>query len=196
MVPPVHAPNQSGQTPEAFTPDSRQAWVRLVIALLIGSIGGVGMWAIVVMIPAVQAEFSATRGAVSLAFTLMMFGFGLGGVIAGKITDRFGIVPAMAISHRLPRRCQCAGGAVDPALAVRGGVFPDRARHLRDLRAADGGGLALVRALSRPCRDHRRERQLRCRHDVAADCELGHADERLALHAYRHRPRLREPDDD
>lgn len=28
----------------------------------------------------------------------MMFGFGLGGVIAGKITDRFGIVPAMAIS--------------------------------------------------------------------------------------------------
>src|SRR3954471_23362819 len=98
MVPPVHAPNQSGQTPEAFTPDSRQAWMRLVIALLIGSIGGVGMWAIVVMIPAVQAEFSATRGAVSLAFTLMMFGFGLGGVIAGRITDRFGIVAAMAIS--------------------------------------------------------------------------------------------------
>jgi MFS family permease len=98
MVPPVHAPNQSGQTPEAFTPDSRQAWMRLVIALLIGSIGGVGMWAIVVMMPAVQAEFSATRGAVSLAFTLMMFGFGLGGVIAGRITDRFGIVAAMAIS--------------------------------------------------------------------------------------------------
>ena len=72
--------------------------MRLVIALLIGSIGGVGMWAIVVMIPAVQAEFSATRGAVSLAFTLMMFGFGLGGVIAGRITDRFGIVAAMAIS--------------------------------------------------------------------------------------------------
>ncbi|TWA92684.1 sugar phosphate permease [Bradyrhizobium stylosanthis] len=72
--------------------------MRLVIALVIGSIGGVGMWAIVVMIPAVQTEFAATRGAVSLAFTLMMFGFGLGGVIAGKITDRFGIVRAMAIS--------------------------------------------------------------------------------------------------
>ena len=52
----------------------------------------------VVVIPVVQAEFGATRAAVSLAFTLMMFGFGLGGVIAGKITDRFGIVPAMAIS--------------------------------------------------------------------------------------------------
>nr|GAJ30961.1 hypothetical protein BDOA9_0101330 [Bradyrhizobium sp. DOA9] len=56
------------------------------------------MWAVVVVIPIVQTEFGATRGAVSLAFTLMMFGFGLGGVIAGKITDRFGIVPAMAIS--------------------------------------------------------------------------------------------------
>ena len=98
MFRPVHAPNHSGQTPGTFSPDSRQAWIRLVLALVIGSIGGVGMWAIVVMLPAVQTEFSATRGAVSLAFTLMMFGFGLGGVIAGKITDRFGIVPAMAIS--------------------------------------------------------------------------------------------------
>nr|AWL99516.1 MFS transporter [Bradyrhizobium amphicarpaeae] len=96
--PAVHAPNHSGQTSGAFSPDSRQAWIRLLLALMIGSIGGVGMWAIVVMIPAVQTEFSASRGAVSLAFTLMMFGFGLGGVIAGKITDRFGIVPAMAIS--------------------------------------------------------------------------------------------------
>ena len=104
MVRPVHAPTHPGQTPETFSPDSRQAWIRLVLALLIGSIGGVGMWAIVVMIPAVQTEFSATRGAVSLAFTLMMFGFGLGGVIAGKITDRFGIVLAMAISIALDRK--------------------------------------------------------------------------------------------
>ncbi|MCK1616215.1 MFS transporter [Bradyrhizobium sp. 159] len=98
MVPTVLAPNHPGQRPASFTPDSRQAWVRLAIALVIGSIGAVGMWAVVVVIPVVQAEFGATRGAVSLAFTLMMFGFGLGGVIAGKITDRFGIVPAMAIS--------------------------------------------------------------------------------------------------
>ena len=98
MFPPVHAPNHPGQTPDSFSPDSRQAWIRLVIALVIGSIGAVGMWAVVVVIPVVQTEFGATRGAVSLAFTLMMFGFGLGGVIAGKITDRFGIVAAMAIS--------------------------------------------------------------------------------------------------
>jgi MFS family permease len=95
---PVHAPNHPEQQPASFIPDSPQAWGRLALALLIGSIGAVGMWAVVVVIPVVQAEFGATRGAVSLAFTLLMFGFGLGGVIAGRITDRFGIVPAMAIS--------------------------------------------------------------------------------------------------
>ena len=98
MVRVVHAPNHPAEKPASFTPDSRQAWVRLLLALVIGSIGSVGMWAVVVVIPLVQTEFAATRGAVSLAFTLMMFGFGLGGVIAGRITDRFGIVPAMAIS--------------------------------------------------------------------------------------------------
>jgi MFS family permease len=35
---------------------------------------------------------------VSLAFTLTMLGFGLGGVVTGRITDRFGIVTAIALS--------------------------------------------------------------------------------------------------
>jgi MFS family permease len=82
----------------ALTPDSGQAWVRLALAVVIGSIGSVGMWSVVVVLPVVQPEFGATRGAVSLAFTLTMLGFGLGGVAAGKITDRFGIVAAMGLS--------------------------------------------------------------------------------------------------
>ena len=81
-----------------FTPDSRQAWVRLALALVIGSIGSVGMWSVVVVLPVVQTEFGASRGAISLAFTLTMLGFGLGGVVTGKITDRFGIVAAVALS--------------------------------------------------------------------------------------------------
>ncbi len=72
--------------------------MRLGLALIIGSIGSVGMWSVVVVLPGVQAEFGATRGAVSLAFTLIMLGFGLGGVATGRITDRFGIVLAMALS--------------------------------------------------------------------------------------------------
>src|SRR6266481_9657392 len=97
-VAPVHAPSDSSRRAVAFTPDSGQAWVRLVLAVIIGSIGSVGMWSVVVVLPVVQAEFGATRGAVSLAFTLTMLGFGLGGVATGKITDRFGIVAAMTLS--------------------------------------------------------------------------------------------------
>ena len=94
----VHAPSDSSRDSPLFTPDSGQAWVRLALALLIGSIGSVGMWSVVVVLPVVQAEFGATRGAVSLAFTLTMLGFGVGGVATGRVTDRFGIVAAMALS--------------------------------------------------------------------------------------------------
>jgi MFS family permease len=93
----VHAPSDHTDSTQ-FTPDSPRAWVRLALALASSSVGGVGMWSVVVTLPAVQAEFATSRGAVSLAFTLAMLGFGLGGVATGKITDRFGIVMAMALS--------------------------------------------------------------------------------------------------
>jgi MFS family permease len=80
-----------------FVPDSRRAWTRLAVAVLIGSLGAVGMWSIVVVLPVVQTEFGATRGTASLAFTLVMLGFGSGGVLTGKITDRYGIVAAIGV---------------------------------------------------------------------------------------------------
>jgi MFS family permease len=94
----VHAPARRLPASDRFTPDSGQAWVRLGLVLLIASIGAVGMWSVVVALPMVQAEFAATRGAVSLAFTMTMMGFGLGGVVTGRITDRFGIVAAIGLS--------------------------------------------------------------------------------------------------
>ena len=87
------------QKSDRFVPDSRQAWLRLVVAVLIASVGAVGMWSVVVVMPVVQAEFAATRGAVSLAATAIFFGFGLGGVIMGRITDRLGIVPGQRFTH-------------------------------------------------------------------------------------------------
>jgi len=94
----VLAPSDSPTDSPLFTPDSGQAWVRLALALVIGSIGSVGMWSVVVVLPVVQAEFGATRGDVSLAFTLLMLGFGLGSVASGKIADRFGIIMAIGLS--------------------------------------------------------------------------------------------------
>jgi MFS family permease len=80
-----------------FIPDSRRAWIRLAVAVLIGSLGSVGMWSVVVALPVVQTDFGATRGTASLAYTLVMLGFGSGGVLTGKITDRYGIVAAIGV---------------------------------------------------------------------------------------------------
>src|SRR4051794_39428514 len=82
---------------DMFVPDLRRAWTRLAVAVLIGSLGSVGMWSVVVALPAVQTEFAASRGTASLAFTLVMLGFGSGGVLTGKITDRYGIVTAIGL---------------------------------------------------------------------------------------------------
>ncbi len=72
--------------------DSPYAWFRLLIAVALSAIGGVGMWSVVVALPAVQADFHAERGAASFPFTLAMIGFGVGGVVMGRLADRKGIV--------------------------------------------------------------------------------------------------------
>ena len=36
-------------------PESAYAWARLFAALLLSAIGGVGMWSVIVVLPAVQA---------------------------------------------------------------------------------------------------------------------------------------------
>jgi len=77
--------------------DSSYAWVRLAVVLLLGTIGSVGMWSFVVALPAVQADFGVARGEASLPFTLTMAGFGIGGIVMGRLADRFGIImPLMA----------------------------------------------------------------------------------------------------
>ena len=67
------------------------------MAVLIGSLGSVGMWSVVVALPVVQTEFAASRGTASLAFTMVMLGFGSGGVLTGKVADRYGIVTAIGL---------------------------------------------------------------------------------------------------
>ena len=37
--------------------DSPYAWFRLAVSVLLSGIGGVGMWSVVVALPAVQARF-------------------------------------------------------------------------------------------------------------------------------------------
>ena len=97
VAPAVEIAAQLSRHSLPFVPDSRRAWTRLAVAVLIGSLGSVGMWSVVVALPVVQSEFGATRGTASLAFTLVMLGFGLGQVVTGRISDRYGIVAAIGV---------------------------------------------------------------------------------------------------
>ncbi len=75
--------------------DSRYSWVRLGITLLIATVGNVGMWSIIVIMPAVQAEFGIDRAGASFPYTLTMVGFALGNFLIGRAVDRFGVTTAL-----------------------------------------------------------------------------------------------------
>ena len=76
---------------DRYTVDSRYAWLRLVVSLAISTFGGVGLWSVVVTLPAIEAEFGVDRGGASLPYTATMVGFALGGILMGRLADRFGI---------------------------------------------------------------------------------------------------------
>ena len=82
-------------------PDSRASWFRLALSLVASTLGGVGMWSVVVALPAVQAEFGAARAEASLAYTMTMMGFALGGVLMGGLADRFGVAVTTALGGAL-----------------------------------------------------------------------------------------------
>ncbi len=81
----------------ASVAESSYAWTRLVAALALSTIGGVGMWSVVVALPAIQAEFGVARSDASLPYTLTMVGFGLGGIVMGRLSDRFGIIVPVVV---------------------------------------------------------------------------------------------------
>ena len=72
--------------------DSPYAWTRLLVSLALMTIGGSGMYTVSIVLPRLQADFGASRGEVSLAYTLSMIGFGIGGVLMGRLADRRSIV--------------------------------------------------------------------------------------------------------
>jgi MFS family permease len=72
--------------------ESAYACVRLAAALAIMTIAGSGMYSMAVAIPTVQAEFGSTRGGASFAYTLTMLGFSIGGILMGRLADRFGVI--------------------------------------------------------------------------------------------------------
>src|SRR5260221_14673181 len=81
--------------------DSRYAWWRLAASVTLSSFGAVGMWGVVVVFPALQAEFGATRADVSFSYTTTMLGFGAGSILLGRLIDRRGAFATMVLATLL-----------------------------------------------------------------------------------------------
>ena len=109
-------------SPEARA-ESSTAWIRLGVALALMTIGGAGMYSMSVALPPLQAEFGIARADASLPYTLTMIGFGIGGILMGRLSDRFGVrVPVFT-------------GAVSLAL---GFIAAGASRNLLEFSAAQG----------------------------------------------------------
>ena len=81
--------------------DSTYAWLRLLLAVTISTIGAIGMWCVVVTLPAIQADFGVARADASLPYTLTMVGFGFGGMAMGRLADRFGVFVPLVLGTLL-----------------------------------------------------------------------------------------------
>jgi MFS family permease len=77
--------------------ESPYAWGRLVMSLLLMTIGGSGMYSVGVVLPRIQEDFGVGRGDASLSYTLTMVGFGLGGVLMGRMADRLGVLVPVVV---------------------------------------------------------------------------------------------------
>ena len=55
------------------------------------------MYVVSVVLPEVQKEFGVSRADASLPYTLMMLGFGAGGLAMGKLADKWGVHVALWI---------------------------------------------------------------------------------------------------
>ncbi|MBU6284510.1 MAG: MFS transporter [Betaproteobacteria bacterium] len=85
---------QIKESPQAYNHqgiDSKYAWFRLCISLLLMIIGGSGMYMAIIVLPELQQEFGVARADASMPYTLTMIGFGVGGVLMGRLADRYGI---------------------------------------------------------------------------------------------------------
>ena len=83
------------------------------------------------------ADFGVTRGDASLPYTLTMLGFGIGGILMGKLADRFGVMtPVILVTGRVDSEGLARARASD-ACAVLAKPF-EAARLLAAVAAALG----------------------------------------------------------
>jgi MFS family permease len=105
--------------------DGPYAWFRLAVCVVLGTVGSIGMWSIIVALPYVQAELGVDRASASTPYTMTMIGFGIGNVLVGRMVDRLGIMlPLMAAATALGSGFMLASASITIwQLAVVQGVL-------------------------------------------------------------------------
>ncbi|MGB0813787.1 MAG: MFS transporter [Paracoccaceae bacterium] len=78
--------------------DSLYSWTRLFIALLLATVGNIGMWVVVIVLPDIQLEFKIDRGTASIPFAFTMVGFAIGNWVMGHVVDRYGITKTIILA--------------------------------------------------------------------------------------------------
>ena len=86
------------QSADRYAPDGAYAFARLALSVLLATLIGAGMWAVIVVLPPAQLDFGVDRSAASLPYTLMMCSLAFSTIALGRMTDRFGIVMPLVIS--------------------------------------------------------------------------------------------------
>ncbi|AYQ28913.1 MULTISPECIES: MFS transporter [unclassified Polaromonas] len=97
MSPPASTTAPAASPDPSSLADSRYAVMRLLVTLALMTVGASGMYVVAVVMPAVQAEFGVSRADASMPYTLSMIGFGIGGVLMGRLADRFGVMVPLLI---------------------------------------------------------------------------------------------------
>lgn len=76
--------------------EPKGAWPRLIVAMMLSTIGGSGFWSVVVALPAIGTAFAINRADASLAYAATMIGYSAGTLLMSHLADRFGIIRPLA----------------------------------------------------------------------------------------------------
>ena len=110
-------PNSSDGAGSAVLTDTGYSWARLAVCVTAGAISSVGLWAAVLVLPEVQAEFGVDRGDAAIAYSAAMAGFAVGNLWLGRLVDRFGIFPIL-LGAALLHSASFGLGSLAPNMAL------------------------------------------------------------------------------
>ena len=71
--------------------------VRLIASVMLVTMGGASMYAVIVALKPASFDFNVSRGLASVPYMLFMLTGGIGGVFMGRLADRFGVLVPVLI---------------------------------------------------------------------------------------------------